>query len=219
MILEKINEDVGRVPKRMAPLVFLGTVITHLFGGSAGREGTGVQIGSSIAEAVGRLFKLDKIDNRIILMCGISSGFASVFGTPLAGTVFGLEVAALGIMSYEALIPCFTASIVGDIVATAWGIHHTHYKILEVPELSYMVVIKIIISAILFGLTSKLFSELTHKLKEVFTEGFENPVIKSMIGGILVIALVYVVGTRDYLGLSIPLIADSFTKEVHPLRS
>lgn len=216
LILEKINEDAGRVPKRMAPLVFLGTVITHLFGGSAGREGTGVQIGSSIAEAVGRLLKLDKIDNRIILMCGISSGFASVFGTPLAGTVFGLEVAALGIMSYEALIPCFTASIVGDIVAAAWGIHHTHYKILEVPELSYMVVIKIIIAAILFGLTSKLFSELTHKLKEVFTEGFENPVIKSMIGGILVIALVYIVGTRDYLGLSIPLIADSFTKEVHP---
>lgn len=216
LILEKINEDSGKIPLRMAPLVFLGTVITHLFGGSAGREGTGVQIGSSIAEGIGRLFKLDKIDNRIILMCGISSGFASVFGTPLAGTVFGLEVATLGVMTYEALIPCFTASIVGDIVASAWGINHIHYKILEVPQLSYITVIKVIVAAILFGLTSRLFSELTHKLKEVFTKNFENPVIKSMIGGIIVIVLVYIVGTRDYLGLSIPLIADSFTKEVHP---
>ncbi|GFP77492.1 voltage-gated chloride channel family protein [Clostridium fungisolvens] len=217
LILEKINENSGRISMRMAPLVFIGTVITHLFGGSAGREGTGVQIGSTIAEGVGRFFKLDKIDTRIILMSGISSGFASVFGTPLAGTVFGLEVATLGIMSYEAMIPCFTASIVGDIISKAWGIQHIHYKILEVPELTSMTVVKIVFAAILFGLTSRLFSELTHKLKEVFTEAFKNPVIKSFIGGILVIILVYVVGTRDYLGLSIPLISDSFTSKVHPL--
>lgn len=216
LIIEKINEQNGSVPLRMAPLVFFGTLVTHLFGGSAGREGTGVQIGASIAEGIGKLFKLDKVDNRIILMAGISSGFASVFGTPLAGTVFGLEVAALGLMSYEALIPAFTASIVGDVMVSILGVHHTHYNVVGVPDLTYITIIKIAFAAILFGLTSKLFSELTHKLKEVFTGGFENPVIKSMIGGFIVIALVYIVGTRDFLGLSIPLISESFNGQVHP---
>jgi H+/Cl- antiporter ClcA len=217
LILENINNSGGTVPMRMAPLVFLGTVITHLFGGSAGREGTGVQIGSTIAEGVGRIFKLDKYDSRIILMCGISSGFASVFGTPLAGTIFGLEVATLGIMSYEALIPCFSAAIVGDLVSAAWGIHHTHYKILQVPEITILSVLKVVIAAIIFGLVSKLFSELTHKLKEVFTKVFPNAILKSFVGGILIITLVYIVGSRDYLGLSIPLISDSFNDKVQPL--
>ena len=217
LIIEKINESTGRVPLRMAPLVFFGTFITHLFGGSAGREGTGVQIGASIAEGIGKLLKLDKVDNRIILMAGISSGFASVFGTPLAGTVFGLEVAAFGLMSYEALIPAFTAGIVGDFMVTFLGVQHTKYNVVGIPDLTGLTIAKIVFAAILFGLTSKLFSELTHKLKELFTERFENPVIKSMVGGILVITLVYIVGTRDFLGLSIPLIDKSFNGEVHPL--
>ncbi|SQC02593.1 voltage-gated chloride channel [Clostridium tetanomorphum] len=216
LIIEKINDNNGEVPLRMAPLVFFGTVVTHLFGGSAGREGTGVQIGASIAESIGNLFKLDKIDNRKILMAGMSSGFASVFGTPLAGTIFGLEVATLGLMSYEALIPCFTASIVGDSIVSALGVHHTHFKVFGVPNLSYIIIMKIAFASILFGLTSKLFSELTHKLKEVFTEGFKNPVIKSMIGGVVVIVLTYIIRTREFLGLSIPLMEESFKGQVHP---
>ncbi|MGL4106884.1 voltage-gated chloride channel family protein [Clostridium sp. LP20] len=217
LIIEKINDGIGNVPFSMAPLVFFGTVITHLFGGSAGREGTGVQIGASIAEAIGKLLKLDKVDNRIILMAGISSGFASVFGTPLAGTIFGLEVAALGLMSYEALIPALTASIVGDFMVSFLGVHHTHYNVVGIPELTLTTIIKVIFAAILFGLTSKLFSELTHKLKELFSERFKNPVIKSFIGGILLIGLVYLIGTRDFLGLSTPLISESFTGHVPPL--
>ena len=217
LIIEKINENSGRVPLRMSPLVFFGTVVTHLFGGSAGREGTGVQIGASIAEGIGKLIKLDKVDSRIILMAGISSGFASVFGTPLAGTIFGLEVATLGLMSYEALIPALTASIVGDFMVSFLGVHHTHYKVVGVPDFTLPIVIKIVFASILFGLTSKLFSELTHKLKELFTERFENSIIKSMVGGILIIVLVYIVGTRDFLGLSIPLISESFSGHVHPL--
>jgi H+/Cl- antiporter ClcA len=219
LIIEKINESSGDIPLRMAPLVFLGTFITHLFGGSAGREGTGVQIGSSIAESIGHIFKLDKIDTRIILMCGISSGFGSVFGTPLAGTIFGLEVATLGTMSYEGLIPCFTAAFVGNLVTEAFGISHTHYKILGIPEITYTTVLKVVFAAILFGLVSKLFSELTHKLKEVFSKGFKNTAIKSMVGGVIIIALTYIVGTRDYLGLSLPLITDAFTKQVSPFAS
>lgn len=216
LIIDKINTSKDHIPLRMAPLVFLGTFITHLFGGSAGREGTGVQIGSSIAECIGKLIKLDKVDTKIILMCGISSGFGSVFGTPLAGTIFGLEVAALGTMNYTGLIPCFISAFVGNIVTEVLGIHHTHYSILQVPDITYVVVLKVVISAILFGLISKVFSELTHKLKEVFSSGFENASIKSFIGGIIIIAFTYIMGTRDYLGLSIPLINDSFNGHVSP---
>ena len=216
LIIDKINENEDNIPLRMAPLVFIGTFITHLFGGSAGREGTGVQIGASISEGVGRLFKLDKIDTKIILMCGISSGFASVFGTPLAGTIFGLEVAALGAMNYSGLIPCFTAAFVGNLVTELLGIHHSHYTISEIPNITPSIVLKVIIASILFGLISKLFSELTHKLKEIFSTTFKNASIKSAVGGLIIIVLTYITGTGDYLGLSIPLITDSFTGQVSP---
>ncbi len=214
LIIDKINTSEDNIPLRMAPLVFLGTFITHLFGGSAGREGTGVQIGSSLAEGVGRLLKLDKIDTKIILMCGISSGFGSVFGTPLAGTIFGLEVAALGTMNYTGLIPCFISAFVGNLITEVLGINHSHYKILQIPDITSSAVFKVILAAILFGLISKVFSELTHKLKEVFSSSFKNASIKSFVGGIIIIAFTYIIGTRDYLGLSLPLINDSFTGHV-----
>lgn len=216
LIIDKINTSKDNIPLRMAPLVFLGTFITHLFGGSAGREGTGVQIGSSIAESIGKLLKLDKMDTKIILMCGISSGFGSIFGTPLAGTIFGLEVAALGTMNYISLIPCFFSAFIGNLVTESFNVHHAHYSILQIPNITYIIVLKVIIASILFGLASKLFSELTHKLKEVFSSSFENAEIKSFIGGIIIIAFTYIAGTRDYLGLSLPLMSDSFTGHVNP---
>src|SRR3712207_9200085 len=96
LIIEKINEGCEEIPLRMTPLVFFGTVVTHLLGGSAGREGTGVQIGASIGENIGKLLKLNKYENRIIIMAGVSGGFSAIFGTPLAGTIFGLEVSVIG---------------------------------------------------------------------------------------------------------------------------
>ncbi|SDE61931.1 H+/Cl-antiporter ClcA [Fontibacillus panacisegetis] len=217
LILESIQNGKESIPLRMAPLVLFGSLVTHLFGGSAGREGTAVQMGGSLAEWFGKIIKINAEDRRILLMCGISGGFGSIFGTPLAGTVFGLEVVAFGMMSYQALIPCFVASIVGDLVASQlWNVHHVHYSAGIIPELSFIVLIKVVVAAILFGLTARLFSELTHFLKKWFTNMFANPVVKSVVGGVIVIALVYIVGTRDYLGLGIPLAADSFQGDVSP---
>lgn len=217
LIIERINEKDVAIPLRMAPLVFLGTFLSHLFGASVGREGTGVQIGATVSQGISRIFKLDKIDHRIILMAGISSGFSSVFGTPLAGTVFGLEVAALGFMSYEAIVPCFTASLVGDLMVSFLGVHHSHFFINGIPSISLEVILKVTFAAILFGLTSKLFSNLTHYLKAFFSSKFKNPVVKTMLGGVLVIISVYLVGTRDFLGLSLPLMNKAFEVAVSPL--
>ncbi|WP_258535673.1 voltage-gated chloride channel family protein [Bacillus sp. 03113] len=210
LIIEQAHGAKESVPFRMAPLVLFGTVVTHLFGGSAGREGTAVQMGGAFSELVGKLFKLDEIDRKIIMICGISSGFGSVFGTPLAGTVFGLEVLAIGLIRHEAIFPSFVAAFIGDIVTSAWGIHHHQYHIGSIPELSWLLIVKIVIASILFGLTSTLFSELTHWLKTTYTKLFPNPVIKSFIGGLIVVVLVYIVGTRKYLGLGIPLIDQAF---------
>lgn len=217
LILESIQGGKERVPLRMTPLVLFGSLVTHLFGGSAGREGTAVQMGGSLAEWFGKMIKISAEDRRILIMCGISGGFGSIFGTPLAGTVFGLEVVAFGMMSYQALIPCFVASIVGDLVASRlWSVHHIHYSAGMIPELSFVVLMKVVIAAILFGLAARLFSELTHFLKKWFTKMFSNPVIKSAVGGFIIIGLVYITGTRDYLGLGIPLAVDSFQGGVSP---
>lgn len=217
LIIEKINESCDNVPLRMVPLVYFGTVVTHLFGGSAGREGTGVQIGASIAENVGKLFKVTKEENKILLMTGVSGGFAAIFGTPLAGTVFGLEVAVIGKMSYEAIIPSFISSIVGNFVVLKMGVTHAHYSASTIDVITLPIVLKVIVASILFGLASKLFSVLTHKLKAIFSKTFKNAPLKSFVGGILVILLVFMVGSDKYLGLSLPLISDSFNKIVYPL--
>ncbi|NGM84346.1 voltage-gated chloride channel family protein [Paenibacillus sp. 7124] len=217
LILEQISSGGETIPLRMAPLVLFGTLVTHLFGGSAGREGTAVQMGGSLAEWFGRLLRVRPADRKILLICGISGGFGSIFGTPLAGTVFGLEVLAIGLIRHEALIPAFVAAFTGNLVTSSfWGVSHIHYHIGAVPALTWIVVLKVVFASVLFGLTSILFSELTHALKKGYSKLFKNPVLKSAVGGAVIIGLVYLLGTRDYLGLGIPLIQDSFAEGVSP---
>lgn len=217
LILEQIHDGTETIPLRMAPLVLIGTLITHLFGGSAGREGTAVQMGGSLSEWFGKLIRVTPADRKILLICGISGGFGSIFGTPLAGTLFGLEVLAIGLVSHQALLPAFAASMVGNLTATSlWGVSHLHYPIGDIPALGFMVIIKVVLASLLFGLTSRLFSELTHSLKRWYGYVFHNPMFKSAAGGVIIIGLVYLLGTRDYLGLGIPLIEAAFAGEVSP---
>jgi H+/Cl- antiporter ClcA len=212
LIMEQIHEPGGGVPIRMAPLVLAGTLVTHLFGGSAGREGTAVQMGGSLASALGRILRLSPADTRIVLMAGIAAGFGAVFGTPLTGAIFALEVLALGRGTFHAIIPCLIASIVGDQVNSAWGIGHTHYSIVAsgtiaadpaVVTLDWLLTGKIALAAIFFGLASVLFAELSHGLSWVFKQTIRWPWLRPAVGGCLVILLVLLLGRRDYLGLGV----------------
>lgn len=218
LILERIQRGEEAVPLRMAPFVLVGTVLTHLFGGSAGREGTAVQMGGSLAEWLGARLRLGGFDRRMLLMCGVSAGFGSVFGTPLAGAVFGLEVAALGVLRYEALFPCFAASLAGHWTTTLlWGVHHPSYAMGAVPPLGLLPLAKVLVAGALFGLMSLVFSEATHGLKAVFARWLPNPALRSAVGGTLIIGLTFVAGTRDYLGLSLPLLSEALQQPVHAL--
>lgn len=212
LIMEEIHEPGGGVPIRMAPLVLVGTLITHLCGGSAGREGTAVQMGGSLAGTLGRWLRLSEEDTRILLMSGVAAGFGAVFGTPLTGAVFALEVLAIGRLSYQALIPCLIASIIGDQVNSAWGIGHTHYHIVVTDRISsvssgttldWLLAGKVAIAALFFGLASVLFAELTHVMNWAFKHTISRPWLRPAVGGCLVILLVWLLGERDYLGLGV----------------
>lgn len=204
LILDELHQPAAGVPARMGPLILLSTVVTHLFGGSAGREGTAVQIGASVAAQVGRWLRLSPDDVRRLLMVGIAAGFGGVFGTPLAATIFAMEVLAIGRISYESIFPCLVAGIVGDASCTAWGIHHTHYHLAVAPvAFEWLTAGKVAVAAVAFGLASVLFAELTHGLHQVWQKLVPLPWLRPVAGGCVVIGLVYLLGTRDYLGLGV----------------
>lgn len=214
LIVEQIHEPGGGVPTRMAPLVLIATVITHLFGGSAGREGTAIQMGGSIASTFGRLLRLNDHEGSVLLTAGVAGGFGAVFGTPLAGAVFGMEVLIVGRMSYEALIPCLIASVVADQTCTLLGIRHAAYQITSefhahaatatrASALDPLLLGKVALAAVAFGLASVLFAELQHSIQNLFKAAIRWPLLRPVIGGCLVIGLTYLIGTRDYLGLGV----------------
>ncbi len=213
LILDQIHaaDRANRVPLRMLPLVLVATLITHLFGGSAGREGTAVQMGGAIAGWLARVLRLSASHLRIMLMCGISGGFASVFGTPLAGTVFGMEMLAVGGMRYEALIPCLLAALAGDLTVRSLDITHARYAIhTATPEMSLPTVLLVMVAAVAFGLASLLFSELTMLIERGSKRLVPHPIWRTTLGGVAVVAVTLLLGTRMYNGLSLPLLADAF---------
>ncbi len=208
LIVDQIHAPGGGVPLRMAPLILVSTVITHLFGGSAGREGTAVQLGGSLASAFARLFRLDPPRVRILLMAGIAAGFGAVFGTPVAGAVFALEVLTVGRVNYEALIPCLIAALIGDWSCHAWGIEHTLYTVhFQAPGGKYgldpLLLIKVAIAGVAFGLVSLLFSEAQHRLSATLKRLVPYGPLRPLLGGLAIIGLVYLFQTRAYLGLGV----------------
>lgn len=206
LLIDEIHQPGVGVPKRMAPLILAGTLMTHLFGGSAGREGTALQMGGGIAASFARFFNLDAAGTRILLMAGVAAGFGSVFGTPVAGAVFALEVLVVGRIQYDALVPCFIAAVIADWMCRTWGVGHAHYQV-AVPPAGSMIdgwlIGKVIFAAAAFGLASLLFTTLSHRLDGILKTYIVRPELRPVVGGILVISLFFFAGTGDYLGLGV----------------
>ncbi len=216
LIIEEIHDPKKVIPLRMVPLVLGGTLISHLFGASVGREGTAVQMGAALADQLTQLFRLENKDRRILLMIGMSAGFASVFGTPLAGVLFGLEVLAIGRMRYDALFPCTIAAIVANQVALAWGVHHVHYVISNVAPITLWSVAAVMLAGVIFGLVGWIFAMTVHQLKGLASRLIIYPPCRLLLGGLIIAVAVWILNSYQYIGLGIPSIVHSFEASSAP---
>ncbi|HLL54893.1 MAG TPA: chloride channel protein [Myxococcaceae bacterium] len=216
LVIDTVHEGSPQLPLRMAPMVLLGTVLTHLFGGSAGREGTAVQMGGGLADAIAHRFRVSPEVRRQLLASGIAGGFGSVFGTPISGTLFGLEVVCIGRMEYDALVPALVAAVVGDLVTRALGVGHTVYPSVGALPLTPLVLLKWVVFACAVALVTATFVELTHGLKKLLEKRVPSLPLRMLLGGAAVVGLWKLSGTSAYLGLGVPTIVAAFSDPTLP---
>ncbi len=201
IIIESAN-DGEKVPKRLASLTFIFTCITHLFGGSVGREGTAVQIGGSLTSNVADYLGFKNNDRSTIVLSGISSAFGSVFGTPFAGAFFGMEVCCVGRLSAGAVIPCFACSYLANFVTQLLGFKHERYAISSIPDFDARFLFVFLIAAVCLGLIGKLFALGIKYVKLAYSKIFKNYLLAAAVGAAIVSLLIFALGLNDFEGLS-----------------
>jgi H+/Cl- antiporter ClcA len=216
LVIDTIHDDGPEIPLRMAPLVLVGTVLTHLFGGSAGREGTAVQMGASLTDWLSHRLGVGRPVRRQLLAAGVAGGFGSVFGTPVAGAVFGLEFVVRGRLEYHAFLPALVASVVGDLVTRSLGIGHTVYPQAPQVPLTPLLFLQWLAFAAAVAAVAIAFIALTHAIKKQGERHVPWLPARMFLGGLAVVALWKLVGTSDYLGLGLPTIERAFADPALP---
>ena len=210
LLIDQIHEHSEWIPVRMSVLIFVCSVISHLFGASVGREGAALQLAAGATDPISKRLGLDEHDRSIMLITAIAGGFGSIFGVPVAGAVFALEVQKVGRVRYEAIIPAFTASIVGDAVVRSLGVKHTHYGVLPSFDWSASLAWKIVVLGVVSGLVAMGFVTLTHAIRTTVSRLIRWYPARPMAGGALIVALVMLFDWRDYQGLSTHLALHAF---------
>ena len=216
MVLSSIHAE-AEVPFRMAPLIFISTIITHLFGGSAGREGAALQLGGSIGQQLGKLFRFDEKDQRIVVMCGMSAAFSAIFGTPIAASIFSMEVVSVGVMYYAALVPCVFSSLVASKFANHMGIGPNVFKIRQMPLFEVVPSLKVIGLALCCAALSVVFCMALHSLGDFYRNKLKNPYIRIIVSSLGIILLTIILQTDDYMGAGVPVIQRAIQGNVEPL--
>ncbi|MBE7038736.1 MAG: chloride channel protein [Ruminococcaceae bacterium] len=209
-VLEAIRQD-EKVPFVMAPLIFISTVITHLFGGSAGREGAALQLGGSIGYKLGKVLKLNKNDMHIVVMSGMSGVFAALFGTPLTAMFFSLEVTKVGEMYYTGLVPCLVSSYIAYFVALLFKIGPVRFDSIAFETLEFDVILKVAFLAVFCALVSILFCVAIKRSEHYMKRFIKNNYFRALFGGALIVILTLLLGTHDYNGAGMDIIAKAMS--------
>lgn len=211
LVIDQIHETSQWIPPRMSVLVYLGSVITHVFGGSAGREGGAIQIAVGLTDPISKKLRFTPEARSMMLVTAIAGAFGSAFGVPFAGTIFALEVQRVGRVKYEALIPAFTAALIGDAVVRGLDVHHTLYPKLPSHDWDLQTAWKLIVLGLLAGIVAYVFVNGTHLVQKTAGRFISWYPARPAIGGAIVAAMVLWFGWRDYQGLSTPLALDALS--------
>ncbi len=206
-VIEAADSDNKDLPIVMAPLIFAGTVITHLFGGSAGREGAALQIGGSIGYNIGRLLRLNKKDMHFVVMAGMSALFAALFGTPTTAAFFAIEVVSVGVMHYAGLVPCIISAFTASFIARLFKIAPVKFDTVVFPEVSIPVMLRALVLALLCAFVSIVFCLAMEKSEQLFKKLFKNPYLRIFAGGAVIVLFTMLLGTRDYNGAGMDIIS------------
>jgi H+/Cl- antiporter ClcA len=211
LILDEIHDPRNIIPVSMAPMILLATIITHLFGGSAGREGTAVQMGASLADQLGRIFKFEATERKILLVAGVGAGFGAAIGAPWAGVFFGMEVINVGRLKVFAWLECVLASLVGYHITNLLGVPHFDYPTITMEPFSFKIIGFILLAGIVFGLASRFFVLTTHLVERLHSRFILYPPFRPFFAGLFIVLLFYLEGSYRYAGLGIQYITEALT--------
>lgn len=216
LVIGSIRNPEYNVPFRMAPLIFITTVITHLFGGSAGREGAALQIGGSLGASIGKLINMDDNDKHIMTLCGMSAVFAALFGTPVTAALFSVEVISIGILYYSALVPCILSSTIAYAITEKFHITPTYFILNQVPEMSLATGIRVIILSIAAAVLSIVFCMSMQIISKSFKKYLKNQYLRIFVGGLLLVLLTLAVRSNDYNGAGMNIIEQAIHGTARP---
>ena len=216
LVIGSIRNPEYNVPFRMAPLIFITTVITHLFGGSAGREGAALQIGGSLGASIGKLIKMDDNDKHIMTLCGMSAVFAALFGTPVTAALFSVEVISIGILYYSALVPCILSATISYAITEKFHITPTYFILNQVPEMSLATGIRVIILSVAAAVLSNLFCMSMQVIGKTFKKYLKNQYLRILVGGVLLVLLTLAVRCNDYNGAGMNIIEQAIHGTAKP---